>query len=224
LKTKVLAWTSDKHEREKASKTLEAAAAIIKAGGVVAFPTETSYGLGGDATNPKVVERLHELKQRTEEKLGFPVIVSDRFMAEDYLQLTPAAKHLMNAFMPGPLTLVVEPKRGKIAANISKGGVAFRVSGSECARMLSHYSEVPIVGTSANLTGTPPLYSFEEVRKTFEGKVEALINAGNLPTTLPSTMVDVRGLPPALVREGPVPFDEVLAQLKEFTSPALARA
>jgi L-threonylcarbamoyladenylate synthase len=90
--------------------------------------------------------------------------------------------------------------------------------------MLSHYSEVPIVGTSANLTGTPPLYSFEEVRKTFEGKVEALINAGNLPTTLPSTMVDVRGLPPALVREGPVPFDEVLAQLKEFTSPALARA
>jgi len=221
MKTKVLVWTSDKHEREKAIKSLEAAVAFIKAGGIVAFPTETSYGLGGDATQPKVIDKLVELKNRTEEKMGMPIIVSDRWMAEEFLELNEAAKHLMNAFMPGPLTLIVDPKPGKLANNLSKdGGVAFRISACDCTRMLSQMSEVPLVATSANISGTPPLYKFEEVKQAFEGKCEALINGGNLPPTPPSTMVDLRKEPAVLVREGPVPFSEVQAQLKELQGKA----
>lgn len=216
LKTKLLTWTSDKHEREKALKTLEAAAAIVQAGGVVAFPTESSYGLAGNATRPEVADKINELKNRPEDKLGLPIVVSDRWMAEEFLDLTPAAKHLMNAFMPGPLSLIVEPKPDKLAPNLAKDGVAFRISGLECARVLSQLVEVPIIATSANLSGTPPLYKFDEVRKTFEGKVEAILNAGNLPPALPSTIVDARQLPPTLVRPGPVPIEEILAQLKEF--------
>lgn len=223
MKTKVLVWTTDKHEREKALKTLEAASAIIKNGGIVAFPTETSYGIAGDATNPKAVERINTLKQRSEDKLGLPIVMSDRWMAEEYLELSPAAKHLMEAFMPGPLSLVVSPKDAKLAHNLAKDGIAFRISGSECARLLSQFSEVPIIATSANLSGMQPLYMFEEVRKVFEGKCDAIVNGGNLPPSLPSTMVDVRRMPPALVRQGPISHEQVMATLREF-QPAMARA
>ncbi len=212
MKTKVMRVSLRDHER--VGRAVETAAKVITEGGVVAFPTETSYGLGADATNPEAVKKLFALKGREEGK-PVPIIVSDLRMAREYAEINPVAEMLANDFMPGPLTLVVDKKPG-IPDAVSSMGIAFRIPSNHIARAIASAVGKPVTATSANLSGEPAIYKESLLLAAFEGKIPFIVSTGELTATPASTVVDVRTLPPKLVREGPVPFSEILAELKRF--------
>ncbi len=185
----------------KADKNgLQAAVEVLAAGGVVAFPTETSYGLAADATNPRAVARVYRIKKRSGEK-SLPVIVADLKMVEKYALLTSLAKQLARKFFPAPLTLVVKLRRNSgLAKNISSNGkIAFRVSSNKFAAALSKKLGKPITSTSANLSGKNSLFS---VRGLQLHGVNLIIDAGKLPRKKPSTIVDCTEKQPAVLRQG----------------------
>ncbi len=210
MKTKVMLLNM--HEREKAARAIEVAGKLINAGEVIVFPTETIYAIGADATNPAAIEKVYELKGRDHDK-PLPIIVSDINMIREYAQINPVAEKLAAAFMPGPLTLLVEKNKGKLPDSLSGNGVAFRIPGNHFARAIASESGKPVTSTSANMSGKPPLYTEREVREVFDGKVPLILSSGTLMETLPSTIVDTRATPQKLVREGPVPYQEILALL-----------
>jgi len=182
-------------------KGLAKAAAAIKAGGVVIFPTETSYGMAADATNPRAVEKVFKAKGRKREK-ALSIIVADEKMAEKYCKMSPLARRLAKKFMPGPLTLVVK-RKGGLAANISSTGtVAFRVPGHGFARALAKRARKPITATSANQSGAPPVYEIGKAKKLFTDKAGLIVDAGDLKKNPPSTLVDLTAKPPKILREG----------------------
>lgn len=204
-------------EREKIAKILETCVNALKKGGLVAFPTETSYGLGCDATNDDSVRKIFQVKGRDPYR-ALPVVVSDERMAEEHFILDPRAKKLVKAFMPGPLTLVVE-RRNTLSQEFwpKEKGVAFRIPGKEFTRLLVQELGVPLVATSANISGKTPIYRADELSENFSGKIELIVDAGNLPPIRPSTIIDLRGRDPVVVREGPLSVKDVIHELEDNT-------
>lgn len=212
MKTKILEVSL--RDREKAAKAIELAAKEIVAGNVVIIPTETSYGMAADATNAEAVKKIFQIKERDASK-PVPIIVSDLNLVKQYSDVNAVAEFLAQSFMPGPLTLVVE-KKAAIPDVVSSDGVAFRISSNTFARAISSEAGLPITATSANKSGEPALYSAWKVREEFNGKVPLIILTGDLMEVPASTVLDTRCYPPKLLREGPIPFKEIEAQLSRF--------
>lgn len=211
MKTKIIKMESS---RDKQVSIIDTVSKVIKKGGAIVMPTETAYGLGVDTTNEKAVKRLFEIKGRPPEK-GIPIIVSDLIMIKEYAEITPVAEHLANAYMPGPLTLIVDQKPNKFPIALSPSGIAFRIPGNDFLRALISGCDNPLTATSANISGEPPLYKIDEVVKLLDGKVDIILDKGNLPPIYPSTIIDVRGTP-KLVRRGPISEQEVFAEIERF--------
>jgi len=133
-------------------------------------------------------------------------------IAEKYGVINENAKRLVKKFMPGPLTLIV--KRKKNFPRLTNKDFAFRISSCKVAHEIAKLAKVPITATSANLHGKPSIYSSKKVIKQFKGKVDIILDAGNLKRTKPSTIVDVRKKV-KLVRSGPIPFTKILNFLNE---------
>ncbi len=216
MKTKVLEVSL--REREKAAKAIEVAAKAIAQGEVVVIPTETCYALAANATDEAAVKKIFQLKERDENK-PVPVIASSLHMMQEHCKVNPVAEFLANAFMPGPLTLIVE-KTSSIPDIVSREGVGFRISSNTFARAISSEAGVPITATSANKSGEPSLYNAWQVREAFSGKVPVIVLTGDLQQIPASTVVDTRCLPPKLVREGPIPWSEIQAQLATYLAKA----
>lgn len=212
MKTEVIRLNS-LGSRQK-QRSLEQAAAILMAGGIIVFPTETSYGLGADATNRKAVAKIFALKGRPAGK-PIPVICSSISMAQKYAEVSKAAEKLARKFMPGPLTLIVEKKKGALPGLLSASGIAFRIPGSETALAICRKLGRPVTATSANKSGEPSAYSESEVLEKFFGRVDAIFLQGDLPRKPPSTIVDLRESPPGLVRPGPIEFFRISAELNK---------
>jgi L-threonylcarbamoyladenylate synthase len=179
------------------------AAAIMKKGGLIIYPTETSYGIGADYTNKKAVRKIHRLKQRPSEK-KIPVVASGIRMMKKYAVITRDAEKLAKKFMPGPLTLVVNTKKG--------GTVAFRISSHPFAKKLPEKLGKPVTSTSANISGNKPLYKFTEVLAYFLNKADLIVDGGNLKKTKPSTIFDVENK--CIIRKGTVKLREIKSELK----------
>jgi L-threonylcarbamoyladenylate synthase len=190
---------------------IEAAAAALRRGGVVAYPTETFYGLGALARDAAAVARLAGAKGRPDGK-PLPLVAADRAAAEAVAVIGPLAARLADRFWPGPLTLVL-PARAGLAPAITAGTgtVGIRVPGSEVARALARAAGGPIVSTSANLSGGPPPARAAELDPGLRARLDAVLDAGTTPGDRPSTVVAVEDGSVRLVREGAVPFDEVCA-------------
>lgn len=197
-------------------KIVEMAAKKISEGSVIAYPTESSYALGADATNARAVKKIFAFKGR-EKSRPLPIIVADLKMAKKYLVLDVGAEKLCKQFMPGPLTLVVEKRKipEGVVKELSQSGVAFRIPGNKIAREICEKSGRPITSTSANDSGKPPVFSSKQLEKKYSKKIGLIADAGELPKKPPSTIVDLRGATPVLLREGPVPFHKVLRALKK---------
>lgn len=185
---------------------------IIRRGGIVVYPTETCYGIGVDATNPAAVRKIFGLKGRETGK-AISVIFGDEGMAKRYVALSPIEKSLISRFMPGPLTLV---SRIKKKLPVCGKTLAWRISANKTARALAKAVAVPITATSANLSGRPLIYNIKEVKKVFGGKVDAIIDGGNLRKRAPSTLVDARGKKIKILREGPISEKKLLSQIRNF--------
>ncbi len=187
---------------------LAEAARVIAAHGVVAFPTETFYGLAVSVFDPEGCARVIELKGRPSTK-ALPCIVSDvgalELVARDIPQV---ARELASRFWPGPLTMVLPAKRS-VAAASADGTVAVRVSSLPLARALAGWAG-PITSTSANRSGTPPAITADEVESRLGDAVELILDAGPTPGGLPSTIVAVGEADLVeLIREGAIPFRDV---------------
>ncbi len=187
------------------------AAELVLAGRVVAYPTDTLYGLAADPRHPDGVARLFDVKGRGAEH-AIPLIAASASQVETALgHLTPLARRIASAFWPGPLTLVIpSPEAVADAVRSGDGTVAVRVPAHAVACMLAEQVGFPITSTSANLSGLPPTALPAAVVASLGDAIEAILDAGPSPGGPPSTIVDVTRAVPRLVRPGVVPWDRVL--------------
>lgn len=195
---------------------IQQAAAIIRAGGLVAFPTETVYGLGADALNSEAVRRIFLAKGRP---AWDPLIVhvdtpeAIRRYTRDHSVLT---ERLIQAFMPGALTLVLF-KREMISDVVTAGRdtVAIRIPQHPVARALIRYSGTPIAAPSANKFGRPSPTTADHVLHDLGGEIEAVLDAGQTPLGVESTILDMTTFPPTLLRPGGVSKEAIEAVIGE---------
>jgi L-threonylcarbamoyladenylate synthase len=181
-----------------------AAAAAIVRGEVVAFPTETFYGLAVDALNEAALARLRALKGRETEK-AFSLLISSREMLSSLCsEISPLAERLMAQHWPGPLTLALPARPGLPAAIVADGCVAVRVSPHPLAQALVVALGRPITATSANPAGAPPSRTASEVAVYFAAPICSILDGGATPGGRPSTLARVRGERVEILRRGAV--------------------
>jgi L-threonylcarbamoyladenylate synthase len=183
----------------------------LRDGGVVAFPTETFYGLAVDPRSRDAVARVFEMKRRGRDQ-PLPLIASGVEQIVDHVgTMTPLASRLASRGWPGALTLII-PASSELCddVHLSTGKIAVRVTADPVARALAHGAGCAITSTSANLSGAPPAATAEQAAAPFADAIDVLIDAGPTPAGLPSTIVDATGEAPRLVRAGVVPWDRVL--------------
>lgn len=184
------------------SASLAAAKKILQGGGVVAFPTETVYGLGGDARNDEAVQRIYQVKGRPSDN---PLIVHihSEFDLSSLVYDTPYADRLRQAFLPGPLTLVYKSKN-KVSKLVSCGldTLAIRVPAHKGAQEFLRYVDMPIAAPSANLSKHISPVSAEHVYSDLNGKISLILDGGICSGGIESTVCDVTGEFPVVLREG----------------------
>jgi L-threonylcarbamoyladenylate synthase len=191
------------------------AAETLRAGGVLAYPTETFYGLGALASDRAAVARLAAAKLRPDGK-PLPLLAADLSqVAQVVARLEPAAQRLADALWPGPLTLVL-PAAAWLAPEITAGTgtVAIRVPGSDVARRLARLAGGAIVSTSANVSGEPPPVAAYDLSPVLLGRIDGVLDAGPAPGGLASTIVALEGGVPRVLREGPISFARIQAALR----------
>jgi len=193
---------------------MEEAARCLRGGGLVAFPTDTLYGLAAVASNDAAVERLFAAKRRSRDRPLPILIASVADIDAVATHVSTAARRLMEAFWPGGLTLVL-PRRPGFRSLALAGGetVALRVPAHPVALELLRRVGEPLTGTSANLSGRPGPRSAEEVRRHLGDRVDLVVDAGPSPGGVESTVVDCTVDPPRVLREGAVPAERVAAAL-----------
>jgi len=172
------------------------AARILGAGGLVAFPTETVYGLAADANNPSAVERLNRVKGRPPEK-PYSIHLYEVAQIHAFVkEIPPMAKRLIERFWPGPLTIVM-PAKGT-------GSVGFRLPNHPVAQAFLRQCQRPVVAPSANRSGVPPPTDGREVLEALDGQFDCLLDAGPTPLGRESTVVSVVGGRLEILREGAI--------------------
>jgi L-threonylcarbamoyladenylate synthase len=196
-----------------AAPAIAIAADALRAGMVVAYPTDTLYGLAVDPRQADAVERLFALKGRSG-RLALPLVAADVDQAMGAGELGPVELTLAAAFWPGPLSIVV-PARAIVARGVLGGGttVAIRVPAHATARALAAAAGFCITATSANVSGGAAAESASDVADRLPG-VDVLLDAGPAPGGLPSTIVAMNGAVPVLVRAGAVAWDRVIKSLQ----------
>ena len=192
---------------------IEAAAAVLRRGGLVAYPTETFYGLGALARDRAALARLARAKLRPEGK-PLPLHAADLAQVEEVAVVTPEAARLAARFWPGPLTLVLAAVPGlDDAITAGTATVAIRVPGSDVARALARAAGGALVSTSANVSGEPPPADAAALSPALVARLDHVLDGGRTPGGLPSTIVSLAADGPRLVRAGVVPFEVVVTYL-----------
>jgi len=181
---------------------------VLVKGGIIAYPTETLYGLGVRVMDKESVQRLFEIKGRPQDK-PIPLIVGSLEVLKTIVEeIPPEAEKLIKEFWPGPLTLVFKAK-----ASVSElltagtGTIAVRIPGESFALSLSRKIDFPITSTSANPSGATPPEVADEVSRYFGDKIDLIIDGGKTPIGKPSTIIDVTVKPWQILREGAITFD-----------------
>ena len=205
MKTRILSTTK---------KDIAEAAGIIQQGGLVAFPTETVYGLGADALNADAVAKVYEAKGRPSDN---PMIVHIA-RASDIGQLTPMLSEdivsLIDNFWPGPLTMVLRKKAG--VPDRTTGGldtVAVRMPDSKAALELIREADCPIAAPSANISGRPSPTRASDVIADMDGRIDAVIQGDDCRVGIESTVVDMTGDAPVILRPGIITAEDIEAVL-----------
>jgi len=187
---------------------LQKAVSVIQRGEVIAFPTETFYGLGAEVFNPAAVQKIFKIKGR-DHKNPILVVVSSLAQLSDLVREIPSrAEHLIARFWPGPLTLVFEASEkvpNLITAGTDKIGI--RIPGDPLTHLLLRVIRVPVTATSANPSGAKSPTTAQEVLQNLGDDVTLILDAGETPGGMPSTVVDVTTSPATLIRKGQISED-----------------
>ncbi len=189
---------------------------ILKRGGVIAFPTDTVYGLGADAFRSKAVERIYEMKKRPTH-LPLPLLIGDveQLAVLAAKPLPEIALFLARRFWPGGLTLVV-PKAAHLPDYLGSTNVAVRVPAHPICLALIQAINNPLIGTSANISGKPSALTAGEVKQQLGNEVDLIIDGGRCPGGSESTVVDVTGGGAVILRHGIIPGDEINRAAQEY--------
>ncbi len=178
---------------------------ILEAGGVIAFPTETVYGLGCLAEQTEAVTRIYEIKQRPRERPLAIYLADSADVFDHAAHVSIDGRRLIERYMPGPITLIFSDR--------TSGKTGFRVSTHPVLTELLRMAGRSLVGTSANISGRPSPTSAAEVLAAFEGRIDAVLDAGPAPLGVESTVIDCTTSPPTLLREGAIAAEDVRALL-----------
>jgi L-threonylcarbamoyladenylate synthase len=195
---------------EPADRALILAAEVIQAGGVVVYPTDTLYGLGVNAWDSEAARRVQAIKRRPEAKPVLVIVHSSGAALAMTDEVTEAGRSLAASFWPGPLTLLFRcGTHAPPAVTQGSGKIGVRVPGNRLCLRLSELAGCPVISTSANISGEPVPGSVEEIERALGPGVDLFIDGGVLPPALPSTIVDVSGPVPLLVREGVISYEDL---------------
>lgn len=193
-------------------QAISSAAAILRAGGLIGFPTETFYGLGADALNSMAISRVFQAKGRAVTDPIALVIGDPHDLAGLVERVSPGAKRLIACYWPGPLTLVfTASNRIPSALTAGTGTIGIRVSSHPVARALLARFGGPVTATSANRSGASSPGDAGAVIRTLGPALDLVLDAGPSPGGLHSTVVDVTGASPRLIRVGAIPFSVLTA-------------
>ena len=195
-------------------KEVEHAAGYLEAGGVVVCPTDTLYGLAADVFSNAALERVFAIKARPP-GLALPVLLSSWDQVSLVARQVPeVARRLADSFWPGMLTLVLS-KQAQVPDLVTgaQDTVAVRVPDHPVPQALIRLLGRPITGTSANRSGEPDLPTLEAVEAQLGGQIDYIIRSGPVPKGISSTVVDVTGAEPKLIRQGGLSFEEILEAL-----------
>jgi L-threonylcarbamoyladenylate synthase len=192
--------------------SLQQAAALLRGGGTVAFPTETVYGLGANALDQKAVESIFEAKQRPAWDPLIVHVVDQKQLGIVAVDIPPNGRLLMEAYWPGPLTLLL-PRSPQVPAIVTAGRnrVGVRMPRHPVARRLIELAGVPVAAPSANSFGRTSPTRAEFVLQDLDGRIDAVIDSGDTTLGLESTVVDICADPPILYRPGMVTFQQLQA-------------
>ncbi len=200
------------------SKVIRECAEIIQRGGTVAIPTETVYGLAANALDPIAVNRIFHAKGRPADNPLIVHVASIEQLEQLVSEIPPKALSLIEIFWPGPLTLIL--KRTRIVPDITTGGlntVAVRMPADIIAQELIRSSGKPLAAPSANISGRPSPTTAFHVLHDLEGKIDAVIDAGNTCIGVESTVIDMSGEKPAVLRPGYISatqIEEVIGEVE----------
>lgn len=201
-------------------RRIEQAARVLAEGGIVAFPTDTVYGLGVDVFNADALARLRAAKGRQEDA-PFPVLLAGMEQLDMVVQpVPPEIDPLTEKFWPGALTLVLPTSVKLPPALLRDGRVGVRLPDDPICRRLIFQLGHPITGTSANQTGQPPAMTADDVRRTLGGKVDFILDAGRAQGGTPSTVLNLGPEGASVLREGAIPTDILIQTAKSLGIPA----
>ena len=188
------------------------AAEIVRAGGIVAFPTETVFGLGADATNPAAIEKLFWAKGRPTDNPLIVHVANRQKIFEIAICVSDSAALLLSAYSPGPITVVL-PKNSVIIDKVTAGfnSVGVRVPDHPRALEFLRYADLPIAAPSANRSGKPSGTSVEAVLEDLDGRIDAILSGELSRVGVESTVVDCTQNPPYLLRPGAISLEQLQA-------------
>ena len=204
---------------------IQTAAEIIQSGGLVAFPTETVYGLGADALNPVAVKTLFMAKKRPSDNPPIVHVADQTEVCRLVDAVPPKAQLLMEKFWPGPLTLIF--KHSDAVPNVTVAGldtIAIRMPKHKVALELIKLSRCPIAAPSANLAGKPSPTTAQHVYEDLNGRIDAIIDGGATNIGVESTVVDLSVDPPMLLRPGGIPFEALKKVLRRHETSRFRRS
>ncbi len=189
---------------------------VLRRSGTVVFPTDTIYGLGANALDPHAVGRIFDIKHRSYMK-ALPMLVRDLAWARELAYITPEQERLMARFWPGKVTFIL-PRRDMVPSLMCGGGQTVGIRAPDHAFMqdVLRYFGYPLAGTSANISGREAIADAAIIAAAFRMSApqpNLIIDAGILPHSEPSTVVDLSGRQPRIVRQGAVRADKILAAL-----------
>lgn len=211
---KTIYWKIDDPDAQR--DEIRQAAEIIRAGGLVAIPTETVYGLGADALNPDAVRRIYEAKGRPSDNPLIIHVPSAQWLERYCVDVPETAYRLADAFWPGPLTMIL--KRNPIVPDRTTGGldtVGVRCPNHPVTLALIEAAGVPIAAPSANTSGRPSCTTAQHVLEDVGGKIECVLDGGACTVGVESTIIDLTVQPPRLLRPGGLPLEALEQVLGE---------
>ncbi|MEL7562049.1 L-threonylcarbamoyladenylate synthase [Dehalogenimonas sp. 4OHTPN] len=193
------------------SRDLNKAIDVIRNGGVAALPTDTVYCLAASLEHVDAIGRIFDIKGRATTK-ALPVLVADSIQMRQVAEMNPLAELLTRRFMPGGLTLIL-PKKPLVPGIVTGGreSVAVRIPGHTLTLYVIKAVGAPLTGTSANVSGRGSVCNADEVRAQIGNRVDMVLDGGRCPGGVESTIVDLTGPYPVIVREGAVPRAELEA-------------
>ncbi len=194
-------------DKDRYLENIRTAAQALRSGGIVAFPTETVYGLGVCADNDTAIDNLYSVKQRPRDKKLSIMIAKPGDVTKHVKHIPPIARRLISSFWPGPLTIIFDLPDNRT--------VGIRDSSHHVVRDLLNATEVSIVSTSANISGSPPATDAQQVISNFSGKVDVVLDGGTAEAGKPSTVVKIVDNTFEIIRHGVIAEERLNRCLNE---------